>query len=70
MALMLIDQLSGHFNAADFKDEYANELRLVIEQKKKGKKPSSHGKEPEFTKMKDLMSALKRSLEREKVRAH
>ncbi len=69
MALSLINQLTEHFNAADFKDEYADQLKRIIDQKKKGKKPTALGQEPEFTKMTDLMSALKRSLEREKVKA-
>lgn len=69
MALSLIDHLTEHFDASEFKDEYADQLHKVIEQKKKGKKLKPVGKAPEFTKMTDLMSALKRSLEQEKVRA-
>ncbi len=69
MALALIDHLTAHFSAADFKDEYAIHLHKFIEQKKKGKTVKSAGadEKTEYTKMADLMSALKRSLEREKV---
>lgn len=68
MAMSLIDHLSEHFDASDFKDEYTRHLQKVIEQRKKGKKPKAEP-EVELTKMKDLMTALRESLERETAHA-
>ena len=67
MALALIDQLTKPFIPEDWHDTYTEELEEIIEQKAKGKKPKARGKEPQDTKIKDLMSTLKASLEKEKV---
>ncbi len=64
MALTLIDQLTEHFDPRDFKDDYRRELRGVIAKKAKGKKVETKGKEPEPTAVTDLMSTLRKSLER------
>ena len=63
MALKLIDQLTDPFIPEDFHDTYTADLEKVIEAKVKGKKPAAKGKTPEKTPSKDLMAALKASLE-------
>lgn len=63
MALKLIEQLTTHFKPEDFHDTYTEELKEIIEQKAKGKKPRSKGKEPKETASKDIMRLLKASLE-------
>jgi DNA end-binding protein Ku len=67
IALMLIGQLEEHFNAAEYKDTYTDELKKVIESKAKGKpiKIKEEGA-PVPTDMRDLMSILKQSLEKAK----
>lgn len=70
MALMLIEQLEEHFNAAEYKDEYTEALKKAIEQKAKGKTVKvEDGGEPVATDMRDLMAALKQSLDQEKKRS-
>jgi DNA end-binding protein Ku len=63
MALKLIDQLTSHFKPEDYHDAYTDELKEIIEQKAKGKKPKAKGKEPRKTPSKDIMHLLKASLE-------
>lgn len=63
MALKLIDQLTEPFIAEDYHDTYTEELERIIEAKAKGKKPAKPGKEPVRAQSKDLMAALKASLE-------
>lgn len=67
MALSLIGQLEEHFKAEQFEDTYALELKKIIDKKAKGK-PVKVAEEGELvpTDMRDLMSALKRSLEAER----
>jgi DNA end-binding protein Ku len=67
MALMLIKQLEAHFDAREYKDTYTAELKKIIAKKAKGK-PIRVGKaeEPQATDMRDLMEALRQSLEQEK----
>ncbi len=64
MAIKLIDQLTAHFKPEEFHDTYIEELKTIIEEKAKGKKPKAKGKEPKITKVKDIMSMLKQSLEK------
>jgi DNA end-binding protein Ku len=68
IALMLITQLEEHFDASKYKDTYTDELKKVIEKKAKGK-PIKVKDEPipTYTDMRDLMSILKESLEKEKA---
>jgi DNA end-binding protein Ku len=66
MALALIKQLDKPFIPEDWHDTYTEELEAVIEEKAKGHKPKPHGKEPETTRVKDLMSTLKASLDTSK----
>lgn len=67
MALALIEQLSGAFVPEDYQDTYTEEIKAIIEEKAKGHKPKTHGAAPQPTKVGDLMSALKASLEAEKA---
>lgn len=67
MAIALIDQQTKPFIAEDWHDTYTEELEEIIEEKAKGKKPKARGKQPTDTKVKDLMSTLKASLEKEKA---
>jgi DNA end-binding protein Ku len=69
MALALIDHLSSPFAPEDFHDTYTEELEDIIAAKAKGKKPKKQGNEPQPTQVKDLMSMLKASLEKEKSKA-
>lgn len=66
MALELINHLTEHFDPKDFHDTYKKEIKDVIIQKAKGLKPRAKGKAPETTKSRDLMKALKASLEEAK----
>ncbi len=68
MALMLIKQLSEKFAISNYKDRYTEELQKIIAKKAKGKpiKVAKDEEEPTPTDMRDLMEALKRSLELEK----
>jgi DNA end-binding protein Ku len=68
MAIQLVDQLQGAFQPARYKDTYSEELEQLIAKKAKGKKVTAKGKAPEATQVKDLMSALKKSLESEQVK--
>lgn len=62
MAKSLIDQQTKPFIPEDWHDTYTEELEEIIEEKAKGKKPVKRGKDPEPTKVQDLMAALKQSL--------
>jgi DNA end-binding protein Ku len=63
MATALIKQLDKPFIPEDWHDTYTEELEEIIEEKAKGHKPKAHGKEPQETKVKDLMDTLRASLE-------
>lgn len=66
MALKLIDQQTEHFHPEKFKDTYVEDLKKLIEQKAKGGKTRKKGKESQpTTKVHDIMSLLKASLEQE-----
>ncbi len=69
MALMLIDQLQEHFDPSKFHDTYTEDLKKIIAKKAKGKPIKVEEMEPEATDMRDIMEALRRSLEREKKAA-
>ncbi len=64
MAIKLIDQLTAHFKPEEFHDTYTEELKSIIDEKAKGRKPKVKGKEPKITNVKDIMSMLKQSLEK------
>ncbi len=64
MALKLIEQLASHFHPEEYHDTYTEELKEIIEQKIKGKKPRpTKNKEAKLTDVKDIMRMLKESLE-------
>lgn len=64
MAVNLIDELTETFDPHKFKDTYTDELKKVIRDKAKGKKPARRGEAPRRTaKVDDMMELLKRSLE-------
>lgn len=70
IAILLIKQLEDHWQASKYKDTYADKLKKVIEKKAKGKPIKVEmEEEPVPTDMRDLLNALKSSLEREKVPA-
>jgi DNA end-binding protein Ku len=62
MALKLIDQMTEPFIPEDFHDTYTEEIEARIEAKVKGQ-PTPAGKPAEAAPVKDLMAALKASLE-------
>ncbi len=66
MANSLISQLTEHFDIADYKDTYRQELNTLIKQKIKGQKPKPKGEAPTPSRSADLMVLLKESLERAK----
>jgi DNA end-binding protein Ku len=69
LALQLIKNLAGHFHPEKYHDSYQESLKRLIEAKAKGKAlPSVHSKK--LAPVIDLMSALKRSVERGKSSAH
>jgi DNA end-binding protein Ku len=69
MAITLIDQLSGKFEIAKYKDTYAQELMKLIEAKAKGKKLPTPTMKVVHSTSKDLMEQLKASLETKKKKA-
>ena len=66
IALKLINHLTHHFKPEEYKDTYVGELKKMIEQKAKGKIIRPKGEKPAApTKVHDIMSLLKASLEEE-----
>ena|SRR5690606_33228638 len=65
LAHQLIDQLTKPFDPEEYKDTYREELERIIEQKIHGETPKA-AKAPKKAEVKDLMAALKASLEKEK----
>jgi DNA end-binding protein Ku len=63
VALKLISQETGHFIPEDYHDTYTDELEDMIEAKAKGKKTRKVSKKTTDTSSKDLMAALKASLQ-------
>lgn len=63
MAVSLINQLSGKFDVAKYKDTYREELLKLIHAKAKGQKIKVPEMKVVHSKTKDLMSQLKASLE-------
>lgn len=67
MALKLIDQLTEEFKADAYKDEYSEVLKQLIDAKIKGVAPHKKGAAgPKPSKVHDIMSLLKASLEEKK----
>jgi DNA end-binding protein Ku len=64
LALSLIENMTHKFNPKDYKDTYFEELKKIIEQKAKGRKIKPKGKAPKSTGVKNLMTLLKKSLDK------
>lgn len=62
MAVQLIENLSTSFNPENYKDTYTDEIKEIIEQKAKGRPIHPKGKEAKPSKVQDIMSLLKASL--------
>jgi DNA end-binding protein Ku len=63
MAKALIESLTSDFDAAQYRDEYREELLALIESKAKGEEIAAPaGEAPKPTKAPDLMAALEESL--------
>ena len=69
MAITLIDQLTGKFDIAKYKDNYNDELLKIIKAKSKGKKIKVPQMKVVHSKTKDLMDQLKASLEVKRKKA-
>jgi DNA end-binding protein Ku len=65
MALALIDQLTAAFKPSQFKDEYTQELKKVIDARIKGRRPKAKGKAPRATRVPDLLNTLQKSLKKQ-----
>ncbi|HSW91290.1 MAG TPA: Ku protein [Candidatus Saccharimonadales bacterium] len=63
VALKLISQETSHFIPEDYHDTYTDELEDMIEAKAKGKKTHKVSKKVTDTSSKDLMAALKASIQ-------
>lgn len=63
VALKLIDHLTTTFKPQKYKDTYSDEVREIIAEKSKGRKIHPKGQEPRPSKVQDIMSLLKASLE-------
>jgi DNA end-binding protein Ku len=61
MARSLIEQLAGHFEPEQYKDEFRSTLLSLIERKMKGERRSAKRRKPD-PKVVDLMEALQASL--------
>ena len=69
MATQLIEQLSGDFNIAKYKDTYSDKLMKLIKAKAKGKKITPSPLRVVHSRSRDLMSQLKESLSASKRKA-
>jgi DNA end-binding protein Ku len=65
LANSLIESLAGHFDAGKYHDEFATQLRGMIEAKVQGQ-PLVEVEKPRLAPVIDLMAALKQSLEQMK----
>ena len=62
LAKQLIDSYRAPFDPSEFKDDYEESLRALVEAKLQHKKPPAPAKEPRRAKVIDLMDALKKSV--------
>ena len=63
MAVQLIENLAESFDPSKYRDEYEDKLHEIIKAKAKGKKLAiADAREPEQTKVVDLVSRLQESL--------
>lgn len=63
MATALIETMSEKFDPSEYKDDYINGLKKIIEAKKHKRKVKGPTKAPKATKTTDLMQQLMKSLE-------
>lgn len=63
MAKQLIKSQTRNFVPEDYHDTYTEKLEAIIKEKAKGRVPKARGEVPKHTANKDLMAALKASLE-------
>ncbi|MBI2409621.1 Ku protein [Candidatus Kaiserbacteria bacterium] len=71
LTVAFIKQLEEHFDASQYKDTYTGDLKKVIARKAKGKPIKvSEEEAPVPTDMRNLMEALRKSLEQERRPAH
>jgi len=66
MAIKLVEQLSGHFNPAEFHDRYVEDLEKIISKKTKTAAIKGEEKLKKGAQIYDMMALLKASLEQEK----
>lgn len=69
LALSLIDQLTVKFDPAKYRDAYIDDLKRIIEEKAQGLQPAPQGKEPQPSKVTDMMALLKESLKQKRKEA-
>ena len=69
LALTLIDQLTVKFDADKYHDTYIEDLKRIIDEKAQGRQPKPVGKEPQPTKVQDMMALLKESLKQKRKEA-
>lgn len=69
LALSLIDQLTVRFDPGKYKDEYIEDLKRIIEEKAQGRQPRVEAKQPQPTKVTDMMALLKESLKQKRKEA-
>lgn len=62
LALELIGKLQGRFKPRDYRDTYSEQLKKVIEAKKRGKTFHIEKPKPEITEVRDIMVKLRQSL--------
>lgn len=65
IALKLIDHLTSTFDPNQYADTYVEEIKSIIDKKAKGKKIQPKGHELKPSKIHDIMSLLKASLEKD-----
>lgn len=66
IAIQLINQLTVPFKPQEYKDTFTEEIKQIIKQKAKGRPIHPKTQEPRPTKVHDIMSLLKASLETKK----
>jgi len=68
MAIDLIEAMTGTWRPADYRDSYTERVKKLVESKRKGKEVVVTEEAPEPTKVDDLVSALRASVEEARSR--
>jgi DNA end-binding protein Ku len=68
MAIDLIEAMTGTWRPADYRDSYTERVKKLVENKRKGKEVVVTEEAPEPTKVDDLVSALRASVEEARSR--